>query len=385
VSRQGSETPCGYGGAVRRNSYSLAALAAAAVPGLRPAQTVSIATPQDDLDVSGVVGEDGRRALVSCPCSTAAGIALEKSLRIGEALRTTPVAPLVPALLGSVPLSEGGRAAVTATPEGRPLLFDELVASQELIASLGEVLARVHSVPVPTAESAGVETFRAPAIRETRRKQFARAQEVEPLPAALVQRWQHALDDDALWDFTPVLTHSDLSEEGLFVRDGRISGFRDWATARVADPADDLAWLVSTLEPAQLDVLLRAYREHVATPPDPALAERAQTVGEFAVLEWLLHGVESENESIVEDARGMLKDLDADIAQLARDEAEEAYADLDAHDAGAASAPRGTDGSSQDDADVAATEAGPEDAPADVDGPHGTSTDEDGSWARPEQ
>jgi macrolide phosphotransferase len=322
---------------VRRNSYSLAALAAAAVPGLRPTRTTSIATPQDDLDVSGVVGEDGRRALVTCPCSTAAGMALEKSLRVGEALRSTPLAPLVPATLGSVPLSEGGRAAVTDPPAGEPLLFDRLVASDELVTSLGEVLARVHSVSVATAEAAGVETFRAPAIRAARRKQFLRAQEVGSLPAALVQRWQHALDDDALWEFTPVLTHSDLSEEGLFVRDGRISGIRDWSAARVADPADDLAWLVSTLEPHQLDVLLGAYREHVAAPPDDALADRAQTVGEFAVLEWLLHGVESEDESIIDDARGMLADLDADIAQLARDEAEEAYADLDAHESGSSS------------------------------------------------
>ena len=63
-SLRGAGTLAGYGGRVHRNSYSLAALAAAAVPGLVPARTMPIATPAEDLDVAGIVGEDGRRVMV---------------------------------------------------------------------------------------------------------------------------------------------------------------------------------------------------------------------------------------------------------------------------------------------------------------------------------
>ena len=75
---------------MHRNSYSLAALAAAAVPGLIPVRTMPIATPAEDLDVAGIVSEDGRRVMILSPSTTAAGIRLERDLRVTDALAGTP-------------------------------------------------------------------------------------------------------------------------------------------------------------------------------------------------------------------------------------------------------------------------------------------------------
>ena len=76
---------------MHRNSFSLAALAAAAVPGLVPAQTTPIATPVEDLDVAGVVGEDSQRVVVRSPASTAAGVRLDRDLTVADALTGTPL------------------------------------------------------------------------------------------------------------------------------------------------------------------------------------------------------------------------------------------------------------------------------------------------------
>jgi len=310
---------------VHRNSFSLAALAAAAVPGLVPVRTTPIATPAEDLDVAGVVAEDGRRVLVLSPASTAAGIRLERDLRVSDALIGTPLRPVVPPVLGYVKLSEGGRCAVTEAPVGRPLMLEDLQGSEELARSLGQVLARVHTVPRYAAEAAGVESFTPEVLHARLRARIDTLHAAGHLPAAVAQRWDALLADQELWDFTPQFIHGDLSEESLFLSGRRLSAVRDWSSSLVGDPAADLAWLISSLDPERFDELYSAYREELPTSSHPRLMERAQALGEFAVAEWLEHGLEVEDEEIIADAKGMIADLDADLAQIARDEAERAY------------------------------------------------------------
>ncbi|TDP77050.1 aminoglycoside phosphotransferase (APT) family kinase protein [Brachybacterium sp. AG952] len=323
---------------MHRNSYSMAALAAAAVPGLAPVRTSSIATPVEDLDVAGVVAEDGRRVLVHSPATTAAGIRLERDLRVADALTGTPLKAVIPPVLGYVKLPEGGRSAVTEAPVGRPLMLDDLQDSEELARSLGEVLARIHTVPRYAAESAGVESFTPEVLHARHRARIDKVHAAGHLPAAVAQRWDALLADQELWDFTPQFIHGDLSEESLFVSGRRLSAVRDWSSSIVGDPAADLAWLISSLDPERFDSLYAAYREELPTSSHPRLMERAQALGEFAVAEWLEHGLEIEDEDIVADARGMIADLDADLAQIAREEAERTYDEMNAHEDGGRSA-----------------------------------------------
>ena len=319
---------------MHRNSYSLAALAAAAVPGLVPARTMPIATPAEDLDVAGVVGEDGRRVMVLSPGSTAAGVRLERDLKVADALTGTSLRTVVPPVLGFVKLSEGGRCAVTEAPVGRPLMLDDLAAGPDLARSLGQVLARIHTVPRYAAEAAGVESYTPEAMHAAHRARIESVMAGGHLPAAVAQRWQALLEDEELWDITPQFVHGDLSEESLFTIDGQISAVRDWSSSKVADAASDLAWLISSLEPERFDDLYAAYREELPTSTHPRLMERAQALGEFAVAEWLAHGLEVGDESIVADARGMVADLDADLAQLAREEAERTYEEMSSREDG---------------------------------------------------
>lgn len=321
-----------YGGDVRRNSYALAALADAAVPGLTPVRTALIATPMDELDVAGIVGEDGRRVVVTAPASDAAGAHLEKDVHVAEALASTPLGALVPAVIGSVRLPGGGRAVVTEPAHGIPLMLDDLAESPALARALGRTLARIHSMPNYLAEAAGAESFSAAESLAAHRAQIERARAAGELPTAVAQRWEALLADRSLWDLEPTFVHGSLSEECLFHDGEQITGIRDWHEARISDPAADLAWLVSTLPPEQMDVLHRAYTADLAGSPHPRLLERAQVLGELAVVDWLLHGLDDEDEEITADARGMLADLDHDLTELAREEAERTFRELEAQE-----------------------------------------------------
>lgn len=316
---------------MRRNSYALAALAAAAVPGLDPVRTVPLATPIDEFDVAGVIGADGHRVVVTAPSTPAAGAHLEKDVHVCDTLAGTSLASLVPEVLGFARLAAGGRAVVSRPPAGVPLMFDALASSRELAQSLGRTIARIHAVPVYIAESAGVETFTAGALRTGHRAQITRAQELGSLPPAVTQRWQSVLADDELWDLRPCFVHGSLSEESLLRREDTITAVMGWHEARTGDPAADLAWLVAALAPEQVDILFAAYTAELPFPAHPRLLERAQVLGEFAVVDWLLHGHDAGDETIVSDARGMLSDLDEDLAQQAREAAERTYDDLEGY------------------------------------------------------
>lgn len=310
---------------MRRNSYALAALAVAAVPDLRPVRTAPFATPMEDLDVALVESADGRTVLVTSPAAAAAGAHLEQDVHVTETLSGTMLAPLVSAPIGFARLPEGGRAVVAEPPTGGPLMFDYLIGGELLARSLGATIARIHAIPEYVAESAGVEAYSAEALRAAHAAQVQRARDARELPASVDQRFGQLLADDGLWDFTPTFVHGGLSEECLRTDGEAITAVTDWHEARVGDPATDLAWLVSALDPETFDLLYDAYGRESPVAAHPRLIERAQALGEFAVLEWLLHGLDTGDETITADGRAMLADLDHDLAQIAREEAEAAY------------------------------------------------------------
>ena len=70
--------------------------------------------------------------------------------------------------------------------------------------------------------------------------------------------------------------------------------------------------LARATEPA-LPGVLAAYTAARREPVDPALPRRARLSGEFALARWLMHGVNTDDAAIVDDAVQMLTDLDATV------------------------------------------------------------------------
>ena len=116
----------------------------------------------------------------------------------------------------------------------------------------------------------------------------------------------------ARWRFQTTVVHGDLWAEHVLVDDGRVVGVLDWAEAKVADPADDLAWMRWCRRPP-LDSVLEAYAMARADQPDRNLPFRTRLAGELALARWLLHGVRCGRLGVVDDAVAMLRDLDLDV------------------------------------------------------------------------
>lgn len=290
-------------------------MAVAAVPGLLPAGARGTSLPGAEYDSAEVMDSRGRQWLVRAPKTPAAGALMEAERAMLAALEphldSLPFG--VPQMAGTAELPTGGRAVVYPLLSGTPLDPAELEPGPGLTASLGRALARLHEVPVDATEGLGVPTYTAEEYRARRLVELDQAATSRQVPASILSRWEQALEDVGRWRFQPTLVHGDLVSEHVLTSGDEIVALLDWGDAKIADPADDLAWLAVGSEESAFESVLSAYRAERRVEPDPHLATRARLAGELAIARWLMHGIHSGQRAVIKDAVTMLRELAEDV------------------------------------------------------------------------
>lgn len=276
--------------------------------------------PGADFDVAVVIDSSRRRWVVRAPVRPAAGAALEAEVallgRIAEQVDDGHLPFEVPRPVGFAHLPEGGRAVVHAEVPGGPLRLDSLIPGPGLAASLGRAIAALHQLPVELVESVGLPTYDAATYRERRLAEVDEAARTGKVPPTLLRRWESRLEDVALWRFQPTVVHGDLTAEHVLTDGRAITGLLGWGDAKVADPADDLAWLLVAAPQDAVESILEAYHLARTELTDAHLTERALLAGELALARWLLYGVRSGDQEVIADAVQMLSELDEHLAAL---------------------------------------------------------------------
>ncbi|MCV2396531.1 phosphotransferase [Actinotalea sp. M2MS4P-6] len=302
-----------------RSPLVLAALSTVAVPGLDAIDVRRSPHPGVGMDAAVVVGTDGQRWVVRAPQDAATGAALEAEVALLQALATqVDVGALpfdVPRPAGAVSLEEGGRAIVSRQLPGRAIRLEKLGPGPGLAAALGRAIAAIHELPVSVVEDAGLPVYEADEYRRRRLAELDEAARTGYVPAFLLRRWERALEDVALWRFQPTVVHGDLSSEHVLCEGDSPVGILGWSEAKVADPADDLAWLLVAAPQPAVDPIVEAYHLRRTELRDPHLPTRALLAGELAVARWLLHGVHTDDGAVIDDARSMLDELEVHLTR----------------------------------------------------------------------
>ncbi|HST83832.1 MAG TPA: phosphotransferase [Kineosporiaceae bacterium] len=295
-----------------RSPLALAALASAAIHGMEPIHTSRLVASADDVDSAQIEDSLKRHWVVRAPRTAAAGIRMDQEAELIDQLMSWLPFGL-PQAEGTAPLPTGGKAMVHRRLPGHPIRPLELLHRPGLATAYGQAVAAIHDLPVRLIEDAGLPVYSAEEYRFRRLAEIDRAAATGRVPTRLLTRWERAVEEVGAWRFVPCCVHGDLAGDNVLVEAERVTGIMDWSETRVADPADDLAWLaIGSTEPA-LDSVLAAYIAARRESPDPSLRRRARLSGEFAIARWLLHGVNLDDAAIIEDAVQMLADLDASI------------------------------------------------------------------------
>ncbi len=312
-----------------RSPLFLAALASSAVPGLDPVTVEGVRRGPDDLfEVAYLRDTQDRRWVVRAPVSQAAGAMLEDVTTLGTLLsRRLDVA--VPTVRGQVVVPEG-RAVVYLRLPGRPLDFSALPPGP-LAGEVGRTLARVHNLDHLLYDEAGRPAYDAEAHRRRQLSELDRAAATGHVPTALLTRWEDLLEDVSLWRFAPCPVHGSFTGENVLAgfsddadaSSGTVHGVLAWEEARVGDPADDFAELVTLASPDALDSVLEGYAHERHERPDAGLVRRARLAGEMASVRLLLRAVSAGDVHRVDDLAEQLRELDESIEADDRRHAEE--------------------------------------------------------------
>lgn len=306
--------------AAASSAFELAALANAAMPDL---QVMGVHPPQLDDEIAqmtGLTDVRGNRWIVFAPRETKTHEELEaygrlltwlhRSTKDGALNFSTPL----PAVF--ISRSENRYAMVYPELGGEPLDEDDLQSDLLLAASMGRSLARLHNlVEVPGALT--VASFTSP--EDTRKNVASLLENTKGVPPRLVKRWRDAVEEDALWLFSPGFLHGDLTASTIQVTRSIVTAMTGFSAAQIDDPAMDLAWILPIASDEFVDRLMEQYSRQ-RTAVDLHLLTRAQLYSELAVLKWLLNGRLARDREIEAEAIAILEDFDEklDGARLVR-------------------------------------------------------------------
>ncbi|MDE2386270.1 MAG: phosphotransferase [Actinomycetales bacterium] len=296
----------------------LAALTKAAVP---DANIVHVGPLLGDnlVRIAVVTGSDGRRFEVRMPRTKAAVTDLELELRAVRALDPAARARLpfaITNLVGQASHAKGATALVLDFVPGEEIDVTRLSPSGTLAESLGEALGAIHNLPLSVVVDAQLPEYNPADIALKYVNEMDKMAATGKVPAALLDRWQTALEDVSLFRYQPTVVHGSLDAQsilqGLVDHAQVVTGVLNWSQLHIGDPAEDFGWLMSSASHELSDVVLMAYNTRHPNK-DETLRQRAQLYSELAIGRWLLHGVAVRDEEIIADATAMFETLVSEL------------------------------------------------------------------------
>ena len=295
----------------------LAALATAAVPGLSPTGVAVTADDARDFSSAVVTDAEGNTWRVRSPQHHEASVRLETELQILRGFSTAIRAELpfrLPSVAGAVRRGEMRTFVYNHLP-GVPLTLDTIAAgsSEGLEDGIGRAIAAIHDVDDAVVDNADLPRYTADRFRQRRLNELDQAATTGRIPAVLLRRWETALEDRALWDFSPTVVHGDLHEDNLLMDGGRVVAVTGWTDLHIGDPATDFAWLTAVPQAQVVSGVLEAYTHRRSDDADPHIMRRAALAAEFALAQWLVRGVNAEDPEIISEADSLLTQLAADV------------------------------------------------------------------------
>ncbi|GAA1810102.1 phosphotransferase [Nesterenkonia flava] len=301
---------------MRWTPTELAALATAAVPGLTPTGVAAAADDRRDFVSAVVEDSEGNRWRVRAPQHPESAMRLETELQVLRGFTSAVRAELpfrLPSVAGAVRRGEMRTFVYNHLP-GASLPLNELITQPPaVIDDIGRTIAAIHDLDASVVDHADLPRYSAERLRQRRLNELDAAAATGLVPSMLLRRWEHAMEDKALWKFTPVVVHGDLHEDNLLISGDRVVATTGWTDLHIGDPAEDLAWLTASPLPQFATAVMAAYTEHRTGEVDEHLMRRAALAAEFALAQWLVRGKTEENPQMVEEAKALLAQLKTDI------------------------------------------------------------------------
>lgn len=299
-----------YAEGMATTPFTLAALATSAVAGLVVTGARAHTSGSGGAFTSAVLDTADHAVIVRIPATEAAEVQQSAELLSAAALADGARAHLpfaVPATLGITRAGES-RAVVSTFLPGIHAQLTDIEADSELLQHVTEAIVSIHELPSGVVRAGGLPVRSASEVRSGMERLVERAAETGMLPATVRGRWNDVLDAEEVWSFEPLVVHGALAPEMLLVEGSDVTGVLGWHELSLGDPASDLHWLLLA-DPEVFESAMARYTALRGVSGQQELSIRAKFYHELEVAKWLLHGIESHDQSVVDDAVTMLDRL----------------------------------------------------------------------------
>ena len=293
----------------------LAALAKDAVPQLDFVQAMPLTMEHiGHFDSALLTATDGSHYVIRQAGNDEAALELDTELVVLRAL--APFRSHFPfeitKLVGETRDASGKRAHLFSYVYGNPLQLANLPATSPLASSIANALAAIHSLPLSVVENSGLPVYIPEQLVRDRTVELDRFAATGRVSAALLNRWERALEDVNIWRFQTSVIHGGATVHGNFLTlDDGISGVLGWHNLQIGDPAMDFALVqAQAMDDFSYSTLLEYERLKGA---DQNLRARAQLYSEFAHANYLVWALQFGTADEVADAERFLEDLAVDI------------------------------------------------------------------------
>lgn len=284
----------------------LTAWAVAEIPSLEIDGYRDVST--EDVDRVVCRTTDDRVIAITSPLNAEAAALQDSEHRVGQLLGAGVRDRLPFAVPHTLAAGAHDKRRIVVTEEASGTLLSSMKDPRPVWPSLAEAIAAIHSLPASIVTRNVIPTTTSLDSLRDAAGIIDRAHQTTKVPSALLDRWDAAIEDVGMWQFTPTITHGGLDLDAVLVDGGIVSGIINWSDARVADPADDLRTVFGMLTP---DIAVEFMQCYSAKRPsnDRRLAHRARFAAELEVARWLIYGTDENNEAHIAEAVEMLNAL----------------------------------------------------------------------------
>ena len=302
-----------------RSPLILAALAKDAVPALDFVNVKPLSNNTDGyFDSALLTATNGEHYVVKMARGASSALALDTEMVVIRSIGLAERGRLpfeITKQLGETKDSRGNRALLLSYVYGEPVDLTVRHAGDPIAASVANALAAIHSLPLSIVENAGLPQYSPAELVRSMIANLDRAAQTGLVPAVLLNRWEQALEDVNLFRYTPTVIHGDINGENVIEVQGEVSGVLNWHTIQIGDPAQDLGWVVGAGSPDISYSILLEYANRRGSGIDENFKQRAQLHSELAHVRWLLEGIASKRQDIVDESVAILEDLASAVTE----------------------------------------------------------------------
>ena len=296
----------------------LAALAKAAVSSLDIKSVRRLNGSQTGLFDSAVLCcTDGSEFVIRIPETTNGALELDIETAVLKSLNSETRSKLsfkVTRIAGETQDTNRNRVVVFDYLYGAPVDLGRLMSNSPTLASIGQCIAEIHSLDPEIVRGSGLPEFSAADVAKRRMNELDNVAMTGLVPRSLLERWQDALEDVSLFQYPPTVVHGEMAESNVLEIDQQVSAVLNWGGLHIGDPADDFTWIAGKRNFDLLDAARIAYSQGTKAF-DATLTQRAVLYSELSHARWLLHGTQTNDQTIIDEASGELEVLAAELAE----------------------------------------------------------------------